>query len=260
MRIIILTQDENLYLPEAFAHVCEKLGEEVCCIVLSPPMSTHGGAIKGFLRHLRLFGLVNTCRLAYRVMRNKGLSRLRRPGWGGKFYSLEAVGAFYDIPVVHISKIAGDDFQALLEKYKPELLISISCPQIIGKKIRERMPLGCINVHGAPLPRYRGLMPAFWVLRNGETATAVSVHDLEAKLDDGDILVQREVLIEEGDTWDSLVRKTKSTGARALVEAIEQIRNGSVERKPNLEDEATYFSFPTAEDRKAFFSKGRRFF
>ena len=103
-------------------------------------------------------------------------------------------------------------------------------------------------------------MPAFWALCNGETKTAVSVHDLAAKLDDGDILVQREVDISRDDTWDTLVRKTKAVGAYALIDAIHQIKDGSVERMPNLEEHATYYSFPTAKDRKAFLAAGRHFF
>ncbi len=120
--------------------------------------------------------------------------------------------------------------------------------------------MGCINVHGAPLPKYRGMMPSFWALQNGENKTAVTVHDLEAKLDDGDILVQQEVEIAPDETWDSLVRKTKAQGAQALILAIKQIKEGTVHRKANREEDATYYSFPTAKDRKAFLQAGRRFF
>ncbi len=255
MRIIILTQEENLYLPESFATVCRVLASEVCCIVSSPAMSTHGGPVKGFIKHLRLFGFKGTWIMGSRVIAAKLKALLQRP-----FYSIKAVADYFHIPFYHINKINSDEFHRILDKYEPELLISISCPQIIGKKIRDRLPMGCINVHGAPLPKYRGLMPAFWVLRNGEAKTATTVHDLGAKLDDGDIILQREIEILPEDTWDSLVRKTKEAGAQALIDAVRQIKDGSVKRKPNLEEEATYFSFPTAKDRKAFIQAGRRFF
>ena len=255
MRIIILTQNENLYLPNSFATVCKALRSDIVCIVSAPAMSTHGGAVKGFLRHFRLFGITGTAIMSSRVIAAKLKALLQRP-----FYSIKAVGDHFVIPFYHINKINSDEFQRILDKYEPELLISISCPQIIGKKIRERFAMGCINVHGAPLPKYRGLMPAFWVLRNGEAKTATTVHDLGAKLDDGDIILQREVEILPDDTWDSLVRKNKAAGAQALIDAVRQIKDGSVKRKPNLEEEATYFSFPTAKDRKSFIQAGRRFF
>jgi methionyl-tRNA formyltransferase len=261
MRILILTQEEYLYLPAVFARVCRQLREEVVGIVSMPAMSTHGGPVKGFMRHLSLFGLSGTTRLVARVLN----ARLHawwepKPEPEGPFYSIENVARAFNLPFYQVAKAKSAEFDRVLEETKADLLISISCPQIIGRKIRERFSLGCINVHGAPLPKYRGLMPAFWVLRNGEEKTAVTVHDLAAKLDDGQILVQREVTIAPEDSWDSLVKKTKREGADALLEAIEQIRQGTVQRRPNPEEESTYFTFPAAEDRKAFLARGRSFF
>ena len=103
-------------------------------------------------------------------------------------------------------------------------------------------------------------MPAFWALRFNEKTTAVTVHDLSDKLDNGDILNQREIAISPEETWDSLVRKSKAIGAEALIETIGQIKNGSVMHRENPDEKATYFSFPTAQDRKAFLAAGKRFF
>jgi len=69
MQIIILTQKENLYLPESFATVCRELSSELGGIVSSPAMSTHGGALKGFWKHFRLFGLTCTFIMGLRVIR-----------------------------------------------------------------------------------------------------------------------------------------------------------------------------------------------
>ncbi|MBN2475604.1 MAG: hypothetical protein JXB62_13410 [Pirellulales bacterium] len=260
MRIIILTQEENLYLPRSFATLCRALGPEIIGIVASPAMSTHGGAVKGFLKHFRLFGLKGTWLMGWRVARARLLARLTRPRPDREVYSIRQVADAFAIPYHRVGKVRDESFLQLLDHYRPDLLISISCPQIIGKKIRDRIPQGCINVHGAPLPKYRGLMPTFWALRNGETTTAVSVHDLGAKLDDGAILVQKEVEIARNDTWDSLVRKTKAAGVEALLEAIQQLKDGTVQRKPNRQEEATYFSFPTVCDQREFLAAGRRFF
>ncbi|TKJ38110.1 MAG: hypothetical protein CEE38_04960 [Planctomycetes bacterium B3_Pla] len=260
MRIIILTQNENLYLPRSLAAVCRALNSELVCIVASPAMSTHGGALQGFIKHLRLFGLKGTMTMGSHVIRARFVSIFYHPGPDSSFYSIKQVANTFSVPYHKIRKVKNDQLHHLLDKYKPDLLVSMSCPQIIGKRIRDRIPLGCINVHGAPLPRYRGLMPAFWALRNGETKTAVSVHDLGARLDDGDIILQREVKILPEDTWDSLVCKTKKAGAQALIDAVQQIKEGTVKRKPNPDSEATYFSFPTARDHRAFLKAGRRFF
>jgi methionyl-tRNA formyltransferase len=223
-------------------------------------MSTHGGPVKGLVRHVRLFGSFSTALIGFRVVQAKLLSTLTRPGKNRPNYSIRQVSAAWSIPFHAVARINSEEFHRILDLYMPELLVSLSCPQVISKKVRQRIPKGCINVHGSPLPKYRGLMPAFWVLCKGETRTAVTVHDLEAKLDDGDILIQREVEIAPDETWDSLVRKTKRIGAEALVEAVRQIETGTVVRKPNRQEEATYYSFPTIVDRRAFLAAGRRFF
>ncbi len=259
MKILILSQSENLYLPNAMSRVCRDHQDKMACVVVAPAMSTHGGPIKGFLRHFRLFGLVGTLHMGCRVLAAKLRAPFSHPGPEGPFYSLKGMARTFDIPYHEVTKIKGQEFADLIEQYKPDLLISMSCPQIIGKKVRALFPKGCINVHGAPLPKYRGLMPAFWVLCHVETSTASTVHDLAAKLDDGQILLQREVPITPEDTWDSLVRKTKAAGGEILSEAISHIEAGTETRRPNLEEEATYFSFPTAEDRKKFRAAGRRF-
>lgn len=260
MRLLILTQKENLYLPTAFAKVCEALGPEIVCIIAAPAMSTHGGQLRGLIRHVRLFGLKGTLVLTSRLLVAKTRDRFNDKGTTGHFHSIRSVAQAFDIPYYEIVRVKGLEFQNLIDKYWPELLVSISCPQIIGKNLRKQFSKGCINVHGAPLPRYRGLMPAFWALRFDEKTTAVTVHDLSDKLDNGDILNQREIAISPDETWDSLVKKSKAIGAEALVETIRQIKNGSVTRQENPDEQATYFSFPTIQDRKAFMAAGKRFF
>ncbi len=260
MRILILTQAEGIYLPRPMETVCKGLRTECVGVVTAPVMSTHGGALKGFFRHFNLFGWKGTLIMGGRVIAAKLRDRLTRPLANGPFYSIKAVANAYQIPYFEVKKVNSDKFHAVIDQCQPDLLISLSCPQIVGKKIRARFALGCINVHGAPLPKYRGLMPAFWMLLNAENSAASTVHDLTEKLDDGDILMQREVPITPDDTWDTLVRRTKAEGAKALLDAVALIRNGKVNRKPNLEEEATYYSFPTAAHRKAFIAAGRRFF
>ena len=257
---MLLTQDENLYLPEALATVCRELGDRISVIVAAPPMSTHRGFIRGLVKHVGVLGLIGTWRMTYRVAVTKLRGLGCTPTRDGPFFSIRTVAKAFGTSYFHVRAIRSHEFVHIVELCKADLLISMSCPQVIGKNLRDRFPMGCINVHGAPLPKYRGLMPAFWVLKNGEASTATTVHDLAAKLDDGDILVQAHVAIDPGETWDTLVRKTKMAGARALVEAVLQIEKGTVRRRPNPEEQSTYYSFPTAQDGRAFRRSGKSFF
>lgn len=260
MKIMIVTQEENVYLPQSFGTVCRACRADIAAIVSAPAMSTHGGKFSGTWKHLRLFGLAGTWHFGWKVVFAKLKGRFAQPSENGPWHSIRHVAESFKIPFFQVEKLDSEEFENLTDRLGADLLISISCPQIIRKKIREKFPAGCINVHGAPLPKYRGLMPAFWMLLNNETAGAATVHVLAAKLDDGDILLQTPVEITERDTWDSMVRKTKAAGADALIEAIAQIRNGTVHYTPNREEDATYFSFPDAAAARRFKQAGRRFF
>ena len=159
-----------------------------------------------------------------------------------------------------MEKVNSQEMHDILDRHPSDLLVSVSCPQIIRPKLLRRFSHGGINVHSAPLPRYRGLLPSFWVLLNGERETAVTVHDLAEKLDNGDILHQKPIVIEEGETWNSLLGKTKVAAGEALVEVIGQVDEGTATRRPNRDEDSTYFSFPTWKDAKVFRSRGLRMF
>ena len=80
-----------------------------------------------------------------------------------------------------------------IKYYEPDLLVSILGNQIYREPIINLASNGCINLHTALLPKYRGLMPSFWVLRNGEYYTGVSVFFVDEGIDSGPIIVQKKV-------------------------------------------------------------------
>lgn len=234
--------------------------DQVGSIILSPPMSTHGGKLKGLLRHLPVFGIIGTLRMGWRVIWARlgpllGARPKNRTCW-----SIQEVGRKFGVPVYYVDDVNSQEMQRIIASHPADLLVSVSCPQILRPAVLSRFPSGGINVHSAPLPRYRGLMPAFWVLYNQETQTAVTVHDLAEKLDNGDILLQRPVEISAGETWNTLLAKTKSAAGDALVDAIRGIEAGTVTRRPNLDAESTYFSFPEWKHAREFRARGLKMF
>lgn len=103
-------------------------------------------------------------------------------------------------------------------------------------------------------------MPNFWVLLNEEKETAVSIHELADKIDDGAILMQKSIPIESEETWSSLVKKCKVVSVELIIEYLKALEKGEVTKLPNDDELATYNSFPTRADRNKFLSMGRRFF
>ena len=146
-----------------------------------------------------------------------------------------------------------------IKSFNPDLLVSILGNQIFKSQIINLAPKGCINLHTALLPKYRGLMPTFWVLKNNETHTGVSVFFVDEGIDSGPIIIQEKVEIGDS-TQQDLIMKTKRIGMDLVIKAVELIDKNQVNLKANPESEKSYFSFPSRKDVVEFRNLGKRFF
>ena len=86
--------------------------------------------------------------------------------------------------------INSDESIKKIKSFNPDLLVSILGGQIFKKKLINLCENGCINLHTSLLPKYRGMMPTFWVLKNNEKSTGVSVFFVDEGIDSGPIIVQ----------------------------------------------------------------------
>ena len=106
---------------------------------------------------------------------------------------------------------------------------------------------GFLNVHPSLLPAYRGPYPLFWQYRAGEKATGVSVHWMDAGLDTGDIVGQRELKFEEGIRGAEAEELCALAGGELLSELLEKLKNGGLQRTPQPAG-GSYFPVPSQED------------
>ena len=175
-----------------------------------------------------------------------------------------AVAKKYGVPVTEKSDVNSEEFLKHLRDLGVEFIVSISGTQLYRKALREQTRHGIVNCHGALLPRYRGLMPSFWTLCNGEKVGGVSVHYVDAKLDNGPIIVQRTYRIYPHDTLEDNMARSKDLAAEAIIECVRLVEanadGGGPPLLPNDESQATHFSMPTADDVKRFRTAGRRFY
>jgi folate-dependent phosphoribosylglycinamide formyltransferase PurN len=130
-------------------------------------------------------------------------------------------------------------------KYKnPDIIVSVSCPQLIGKKILDYSRLGGINIHSSLLPQYAGLAPYFWVLADGKNKTGTTIHYMTSRFDQGNILVQKEIEIQPRESAFNLFCRLSMIGQKILVEAINCALNEDEGLKQNLVD-YSYYSNPS---------------
>ena len=108
--------------------------------------------------------------------------------------------------------------------------------------------LGNLNLHGSLLPKYRGAAPVQWAIARGENVTGVTTMRIDAGLDTGDILLQKEIPIEPEDTAQTLAPRMAIIGADLMVETLRGLETGTVHPKPQDDAKATLAPILTKED------------
>ncbi len=247
MKVVIITQDEPFAVPVLLDELLARRADAIDCVFVAPPTSRRESFRALIARWSAAFGPVDFVRYGMRFAVAKLLGR------GPAQVALRHGVCIDDAPDVN-----APGFLDHLRELGVELIISVACPQIFRAKILALPARGCINIHSAPLPRYRGQLPTFWVLHNGEAETGVTVHYMNKDIDDGLIVHQELVPILDGESQFSLMVRCKQIGGRLLAEVIEMFEAGDVPGLPNPREDATYFTFPTAADARQFRARGCR--
>lgn len=139
---------------------------------------------------------------------------------------------FNDLDVYQPETIKNNtEFIKTLEDLKPDVICVVSYGKVLPREVLEIPKYGCINVHPSMLPKYRGSTPIQTAILNGDTKTGVTTMYMEETLDSGDIILQEEVDIGENETTGELWDRLSKLGASLLSKTLEQIENGTVNRK-----------------------------
>lgn len=122
-----------------------------------------------------------------------------------------------------------------------DVAFSIIYTRIIRKEFLELFPKGCINVHYAPLPKYRGWWPVMRAIINGETIHATTMHYMAEEVDSGDIICQRSFPLFKGDTGKSAYDRGTEVSFEMFQAMLSEIEAGTALRVPQDHSEATYY-------------------
>ena len=128
------------------------------------------------------------------------------------------------------------EFIEKIKKLQPDVICVVAYGKILPKEILDIPKLGCINVHGSLLPKYRGAAPIQWAVINGEKVTGVTTMYMDIGMDTGDMILKEEVSIGEDETTGELWDKLSEVGAKLLVKTLKQIEDGTATRIPQGED------------------------
>ena len=141
------------------------------------------------------------------------------------------------IPVYQPLKIKNNtEFIEEVKALNPDVICVVAYGKILPKEILDIPRLGCINVHGSLLPKYRGAAPIQWAVINGEKITGITTMYMDVGMDTGDIILKEEVNIGEDETTGELWDKLSKVGGKLLVDTISLIEKGKAPREKQGED------------------------
>lgn len=136
------------------------------------------------------------------------------------------------IPFLQPVKIRVPEFLTALAGWKPDLIAVTAYGRILHSPILTLPPMGCVNVHGSLLPKYRGAAPVQWALINGDSETGITTMLMDEGMDTGAMLLQESLPIFPEDTAGSLAPRLAVLGGRLLVETIARIKAGTITPQP----------------------------
>ena len=146
----------------------------------------------------------------------------------------------YNIPVLQPKKIKTPEAIAELAQYEADVYIVAAFGQILSQEILDMPRLGCLNIHASLLPKYRGASPIQRVIIDGEQETGVTIMQMNAGLDTGDMLYKKTLKIEADDTFESLHDKLMVLGGKAITEALPLIEAGRITPEKQNDAESCY--------------------
>jgi methionyl-tRNA formyltransferase len=166
-----------------------------------------------------------------------------RPKGRGHHETISPVHAFAnenDIPVHHPISLKSENELAIFKSYNADLAIVAAYGLLLPKQILNAPKLGCINIHASLLPKWRGAAPIQRAIEAGDQETGITLMQMDAGLDTGDMLFKSSIAIDNNDTSQTLFEKLQILGSQCLLENLDAILNAIINPVAQNKELATY--------------------
>lgn len=259
MKIEFLTQDDPLYVLPFFDEFVRHYASEFEVLQISTSPTMGKRPRRQMMRELtQLYGLGGMARLIGRLIKSRLAGKLAKKAGANRYHTLAQLCRAYGIPHASIGNPNASEFVKSMRARSPDLLVSVACPYILKQPLLTLAPRGAINIHHAPLPRYKGMMPTFWQMFHGEKSVGLTIHHMVAKIDEGRVLFQNQQPILPGESLDQLVQRSKRHGAHCMARVLRQLLDGKSSSTVPDHSKSSYFTFPTAAEIREFRRRGQR--
>lgn len=262
MKIIIVTQEDPFYMPIFFKHFFDKFdnitsGIEIAGVAIQKPLGQRSK--KHLVRKMvDFYGPISFFLQSLKYVTKIVEKKLNAIHILPASFSIEYFLRKNKVKLLKYKNVNSKKFIKFVEEGKIDLIVSVAASQIFKTRILKKPKLGCINIHNAPLPDYRGMLPNFWQMYYGEEFSVMTIHEMVEEVDKGKIIFQDRTKIEKGMTLDRLIKKTKKKNAQDLIKVLKMFEKNEVKYREIPAKEGSYFSFPTKKDVSEFRKKGYR--
>ena len=171
------------------------------------------------------------------------LTRADKPNKRGNKIQFSPVKEFalaHNIPVFQPENLKDEALYSELAALNPDISAVVAYGMMIPNNIIDLPKFGTINVHGSLLPKYRGAAPMQYSVLNGDETAGVTIMYVSEALDSGDIILKKEIPVGVDETFGELHDRLAVLGAEALVEAMQEIADGTSTRTPQNSADATF--------------------
>ncbi|GEM_PF-776535 len=195
---------------------------------------------------------------ALRILGHFYLRKLLKKKFKNPIYlSIEELALDYPIEIYEVENHNGSETASFLRRIKPDIGI-LTNTRRINQEILQIPTHGFLNLHLSALPQYAGLDSIFWALYHGEKEIGVTVHFAAPEIDRGDIVLQRKIAVSDFDDENSLYEKALWLGTHLMVQTLKQVEAGAVHVTAQDSTQASYFSWPTPQERADFYRRKKR--
>lgn len=146
-----------------------------------------------------------------------------------------------------------NDFE-FIKELNPDMIITCAYGQILSEEILNIPKLGCFNLHGSLLPKYRGGAPIHYALLNGDEKTGITLMYMDKGMDSGDMIAKKEIKIEDNDNIESLTNKLSIIASKMIIKYLPSLIDGTNNREKQDSSKVTFSPIITRKDEHLDFN------
>jgi methionyl-tRNA formyltransferase len=255
MKILIITQNDYFSIPNNVKLLCES---NFCLVTSVIVINSNSNIFNKKLYFIKGFGLLQSAKMLLQILFRKFNSVFHFLSfyYYKKLPTLKLLSKVFKFDYKTIDDINNIVFYDYIKALNIDLIVSFSAPVVFGKQLLSIPKLGCVNLHCSLLPRYAGLFPSFWALYENSNEFGATVHFMDNKIDNGDVLKQCKIRIKKPISIFKLIHLTKKIGGQLMLSVIDEMSSGVPVFPLKIPKPEFHYTWPTISEIKNFRNRG----